>query len=429
MLKRKVPNLPRQMWTKEGDDLLRKIVETNYNLPWNEVANMLNESNPKMKKSGKQCRERYKNYLDPNITNRSWSKDEKILFILLHSKYVNRWGKIAKFYPNRNDISMKNYFYSYMRKSLKKIRCKTSSISTIYSSWKLIELYYILELIHKKYIPRIQKENDINLSFCKDKTIMNVITKSGIDENILTKYKTKLTQRFKDITKSPTLPLTVRLNSEKFNWNTSERKLIEEVIKEQNFGDLSHLVILKATSSLKGHSVHAPEPSLKKQNNIAKPVSQFPDSSPLKPFYYSVVNSPIHIMVPSSKALVHTDEKTPEISQRTQSQPLKDFNSVPQAYQPINFFPYCPGISPIRIESIIPSVQPLYFPYSFAGHQAFMTSPQVYQYSKVEKQQTGFRESSYNVEKSSLKEMEDSPGKNSKSLEMSEEREYSDEAE
>lgn len=89
-------------------------------MKWKAIANALNQAFNGELKSGKQCRERWHNYLDPGIKKDVWSKEEKSLIFKLQRKYGNRWSKISEHLPGRTDNSIKNCFYSVIRKNIRK---------------------------------------------------------------------------------------------------------------------------------------------------------------------------------------------------------------------------------------------------------------------------------------------------------------------
>mmetsp|Transcript_32536 Transcript_32536/g.32263 ORF Transcript_32536/g.32263 Transcript_32536/m.32263 type:complete len:243 (+) Transcript_32536:94-822(+) len=89
-------------------------------------------------KTGKQCRERWNNHLDPAISKEPWSEKEEEIMVDFQKKYGNCWSEMAKVLPGRTENAIKNRFYSKLRKCLRsynKNRPKgtkiTASIKTI----------------------------------------------------------------------------------------------------------------------------------------------------------------------------------------------------------------------------------------------------------------------------------------------------------
>ncbi|KAD3336413.1 hypothetical protein R6Q59_027131 [Mikania micrantha] len=119
-------------WTEHEDVQLILYVNVFGDRRWDFIAQVSG-----LKRTGKSCRLRWVNYLNPSLKRGRMTPHEEKLILEYHSKWGNRWSRIARKLPGRTDNEIKNYWRTLMRKKAqenKRISSPSSSFSNTSSS-------------------------------------------------------------------------------------------------------------------------------------------------------------------------------------------------------------------------------------------------------------------------------------------------------
>eukprot|EP01138_Halocafeteria_seosinensis_P005765 gb/GECG01005894.1/.p1 GENE.gb/GECG01005894.1/~~gb/GECG01005894.1/.p1 ORF type:complete len:797 (+),score=98.80 gb/GECG01005894.1/:1-2391(+) len=127
-------------WTEEEDNVIRDMVQVHGTKHWAQIAKVL------LCRSGKQCRERWFNVLDPEIKRDPFSAEEDELILKEKFKEGSKWASIANKLPGRTDNAIKNRYNSTLRRVMTHAREKlvgdgemTASQTDSECCWQLLE--------------------------------------------------------------------------------------------------------------------------------------------------------------------------------------------------------------------------------------------------------------------------------------------------
>ncbi len=135
------PGLVKGPWTIEEDRKLLEWIRKEGATKWTQCADFIKGRN------GKQCRERWFHTLNPKIIKGNWSIDEDFKIFCLYDFLGGKWAKIANFISGRTENSIKNRFYSTLRRKAAektKIDMMISSSDKIKSKGNVIFLFILI---------------------------------------------------------------------------------------------------------------------------------------------------------------------------------------------------------------------------------------------------------------------------------------------
>jgi hypothetical protein len=107
------PSIKKGAWETFED---QKLIEgmRQFGKQWSRIASKFFSN-----RNVKQIRDRYTNYLDPNINKGKFSPEEDLQILTLYKKYGNKWSLIKQFVSRRSRDCIKNRFNSSIKRNKK----------------------------------------------------------------------------------------------------------------------------------------------------------------------------------------------------------------------------------------------------------------------------------------------------------------------
>lgn len=107
---KKIRDIKNKFTSEEDEKLIELVNNNDREINWVYIANQMPN------RSARQCRERYQNYLSPNIKKGDWTEEEDELLLAKLKELGNKWKMIADILGNRTSQQVKNRYQLLQRR-------------------------------------------------------------------------------------------------------------------------------------------------------------------------------------------------------------------------------------------------------------------------------------------------------------------------
>ena len=112
----------RNKFTEDEDNKLKELVDR-YGDDWCSIASEMTG------RGVRQCKERWSQYLAPDIVTREWTEEEDMRLEQKVTELGRRWIHIKPFFPGRTDTNLKNRFNLLCRRRMKQWQKAITNLS------------------------------------------------------------------------------------------------------------------------------------------------------------------------------------------------------------------------------------------------------------------------------------------------------------
>jgi hypothetical protein len=113
---------PKSKFTPHEDILLTESVHVHGTSNWLIVASAVPGRN------ARQCRERWTNYVNPDLTQMEWTERDNAILMESFERFGPKWHRITTFFPGRAKNNVRNHFFGIQRRKLREQAAQSCEI-------------------------------------------------------------------------------------------------------------------------------------------------------------------------------------------------------------------------------------------------------------------------------------------------------------
>jgi hypothetical protein len=195
-------------WTEKEERLLYEAIEDpSVDKCWEDIIDKIRKEIQDFNYKPEECMRRYKNFINPSWYNENWPMDQGFFLSVLARAYGYSWTKLAYLLQEKDPSTLKNYFYSYVRKAVR-------HAGEGYIPWSVLDkvanFFEWMQALEEIKIQCFRSD-----AMHSNKKIADWVSESQLSSTQLREYKEALIKRFRQIHGEEKLPFTLIIDLER----------------------------------------------------------------------------------------------------------------------------------------------------------------------------------------------------------------------
>jgi len=194
-----------ELWAEKEERLLYEAIEgPGENKCWEDIIERVQKEVPTFDHGPEDCLRYFKHYINPSWYNEEWPMDQGFFLSVLAKVYGYDWSHLAELLQEKDPLTLKNYFYSYMSKAMK-------HANNYYIPWAVVDKpANFFEWI--QILDEIQSRCFNGTSTEENKRTMELLKKVQLDDKKLREYRERVLKRFREVQGEEKFPIGLILD-------------------------------------------------------------------------------------------------------------------------------------------------------------------------------------------------------------------------
>jgi hypothetical protein len=293
---------PNELWTEKEERLLYEAIEDpGENKCWEDIIERIQKEVPTFDHDPDDCLRYFKHYINPSWYSEEWPTDQGFFLCVLTKVYGHDWIRLADLLQEKNPLTLKNYFYSYMSKAMKHANNNYIPWAVLDKPANFFEWVQMLDEIQGSCLKRSSIE--------ESKRTMELLKKVQLDSKKLREYCERVFRRFREVQGEEKLPIGLVIDLGIVNIRGVEARTLIKSVPAISAAVKNIITINFAAPELE-------EEQRKEKKNFQFPVYRsmlpvyvFKQSIPEPIVYQNVSNYPPQIMLPPQAGIMMPQER------------------------------------------------------------------------------------------------------------------------